>query len=106
MQGPQHTWPCPLAVPRGIWDALCSRGKDLSASTEMSKRDALGALRILLLGGLRMSPLSRASPVHLLAPWQFGAWLLNLLAVNFQAGELFLVPFLEAGCWDETFYGA
>lgn len=94
-------WPCPLAVPRGTSDALCSRGKDLSASTEMSKWDALGALRILLLGGLL-----RASPMHLLAPWQFGAWLLNLLAVDFQAGELFLVPFLEAGWWDEAFYGA
>lgn len=99
-------WPCPLAVPRGISDGLHSRGKDLSASTEMSKQDALGALRILLLGGPRMFPLSRASPVHLLALRQFGARLLNLLAVDFHARELFLVLFLEAGWWHEAFYGA
>lgn len=99
-QGPQHMWPCPLAVPRGISDALRSRGEDLSASAGISKRDAQGALRILLLGGLGLS----LCPVP--APRQFGARPVHPLAVGFHARELFLIPFLEAGQWDEAFYGA
>lgn len=52
-QGPQHTWPCPLAQPRGVLGALCRGGKDLSASPGVSQGDAPGAPSHL--GGLRTS---------------------------------------------------